>query len=271
MTEQMITGGGSVELTPKQRDSLVEIVQGAYPNEGIALLLKSGRLIGVDNIHEQPLENFRIRDKDYIKYDPVAVIHSHPVTNENRPANGILKDGREPSLADLKFRQSVDIPCGIVSVLPWMDVSDVLWYPASLEDRILGRNFIFNYHDCYHLIRSYHWQVFGLYLNDYPTEELWWDKQKDYYTENFEKEGFHPIDLKDIKVGDSLLGKVKSPVVNHAAIYLGDDKILHHLFGRTARVDRFSTWQNMLSGVVRCDRVEDQEAKAMEWNKKFSI
>ena len=47
------------------------------------------------------------------------------------------------------------------------------------------------------------------------------------------------LTLAKLEKGDSFLIKVKSPVVNHAAINLGGERILHHVYGRLSTID---TW-----------------------------
>jgi len=56
----------------------------------------------------------------------------------------------------------------------------------------------------------------------------------------------------ELKVGDCFLMQVASPVPNHAAIYLGDGLILHHLQGRLSSRDVYGGyWQKVTTHILR--------------------
>ena len=78
---------------------------------------------------------------------------------------------------------------------------------------------------------------FGLELRNYPRRDKWWEHGENLYLENFEKEGFRRIPIAELQRGDALLMQLVSPVPNHAAIYLGDQQILHHVQGRLSSRD----------------------------------
>ena len=59
------------------------------------------------------------------------------------------------------------------------------------------------------------------------------------YLDNFAKEGFYPIPLEELQYGDAILMQLESSLPNHAAIYLGDQLILHHLQKRLSSRDVF--------------------------------
>ena len=70
------------------------------------------------------------------------------------------------------------------------------------------------------------------YTNKQLRRDKWWDHGENLY-ENFEKEGFRRISIpSEPQRGDALLMHLVSPVPNHAAIYLGDQQVLHHVQGR---------------------------------------
>ena len=88
-------------------------------------------------------------------------------------------------------------------------------------------------------IRDSDWykRELGIQLGDYFRRDQWWDKGENLYLENFEKEGFTEIPIMEVKRGDLLLMQLASPVPNHAAIYLGDQVVLHHVQGRLSSKD----------------------------------
>jgi cell wall-associated NlpC family hydrolase len=75
------------------------------------------------------------------------------------------------------------------------------------------------------------------------------------YLDNFGSAGFGVTDLTDrtsLKVGDVLLMQVAASVPNHAAVYLGDGLILHHLQGRLSSRDVYGGyWQKVTTHALR--------------------
>ena len=70
------------------------------------------------------------------------------------------------------------------------------------------------------------------------------------YLDNFMKEGFHPIDISEISYGDGILMQLESPVPNHAAIYLGDGIVLHHVQGRLSSRDVYGGYYQKVTAKV---------------------
>ena len=76
-------------------------------------------------------------------------------------------------------------------------------------------------------------------LPDFERHDEWWLQGKNLYEENFEKCGFKPILRDELRTGDLIFMKVMSPVSNHAAIYLGDGMMLHHIQSRLSTRDMY--------------------------------
>ena len=104
----------------------------------------------------------------------------------------------------------------------------------------MGREFVHGVVDCYSLCRDWYGRERGLKLQDYDRRDQWWEHGQNLYLENFEKEGFHKIPVEQLQSGDALLMQLVSPVPNHAAIYLGDSQILHHVQGRLSSRDVYT-------------------------------
>ncbi len=157
----------------------------------------------------------------------------------------------------------------LASDAPWIylrtdgvDCEDpVIWGKGSPLWAYIGRPFRHGVMDCYSLIRDYYKLEYKLFLDEYPRDWFWWDSKSDYlsamrppvkdlYGENFSKQGFTPIaNTTDLKQGDSVLMKLNSDSINHAAIYIGDGKILHHVssmmpidYKRVSKIDNYSLW-----------------------------
>ena len=78
---------------------------------------------------------------------------------------------------------------------------------------------------------------FGLQLSDYNRRDKFWERGENLYLDNFHREGFHKVQFDELQYGDALLMQLDSKLPNHAAIYLGDQQILHHIQGRLSSRD----------------------------------
>jgi cell wall-associated NlpC family hydrolase len=126
--------------------------------------------------------------------------------------------------------------------LPWFIVNPKTedWgycEPEGFELQYVGREFVHGIVDCYTLVRDFFQREYGIILSDYHRRDQWWHNGENMYVENFAKEGFSRVPLEQLQRGDLLLMNLQSPVPNHAAIYLGDQQILHHVQGRLSSRD----------------------------------
>ena len=138
--------------------------------------------------------------------------------------------------------------------------------PEGYEAPLVGREFSHGVLDCYSLCRDWYFRERGVMLPDFERHDKWWDDgHSDLYTEHFAEAGFVEIDRKAIQPGDAVLMQVQSKnlVPNHAAIYIGDGLILHHLYGRLSSRDVYGGyWQQATRAVLRYvgDSTTDKES-----------
>jgi cell wall-associated NlpC family hydrolase len=143
------------------------------------------------------------------------------------------------------------------TALPWFIVSfpAVKWIelqPQGYVAPLVGREWAHGVLDCYSLIRDWYDQERGIDLPDFTRFDEWWMRGGNLYLDNFETAGFSAVSSDDMDVGDVLLMQVASPVPNHAAIYLGDGLILHHLQGRLSSRDVYGGyWQKITTHTLR--------------------
>lgn len=72
------------------------------------------------------------------------------------------------------------------------------------------------------------------------------------YDDNWEREGFYEVPAAQLRPSDMIMMQVSAPVTNHAAIYLGDNQLLHHMFGQlSARVPYGKYYRDRTVRVVR--------------------
>lgn len=160
--------------------------------------------------------------------------------NENTVAILIKKDNSEISKLTLEERSEMNHSKVIfVTIGSSKNFSEVFIPNRYFEDfNYEGRPFIHGMFDCYTLVRDYYKRTFSIFLpTNIQRDWEWWSKGENLYLENAKDCSFEEVN--DIKKHDILLMKINSPVPNHAAIYLGEEKILHHMAGR------FSTVQDL--------------------------
>lgn len=202
------------------RNLILEILKSADANReicGVAVNIEGKpRFIKCRNIH-QDNDNFTIHPIDYNictkQNDVLFVVHTHLDGNPN------------PSEADMKNLNLGKYPWLIVDVL---STAHTVTYPDGYELPFTGRQFIHGIVDCYTLVSDYY-KTLGISLPHYERDDDWWYNDKDnFYDDLHEKYGFVKVPLSDIKKNDVVIMKLGEGKNNHAAIYMGENTILHH-------------------------------------------
>lgn len=108
---------------------------------------------------------------------------------------------------------------------------------------LLGLEFEQGKNDCYEIVRRLFKDNLDIQLSPFARPTDWWIHGLDLYRDNFRKEGFEVIDipLHQLQPYDSFLVSIPDRrcsvnVINHAAVYIGEGKILHHLLNRRSEV-----------------------------------
>ena len=230
-------------MTPNTRDQIIEHAHKEYPRECCGLLvIYRGREVYIPcrNIGVGT-DNFVIHPEDYAAADQlgeiVGVVHSHPNLSP------------EPSQADRVACEASGLPWHIVSIpnATWAEV-----YPNGYKAPLVGREWSHGVLDCYAIIRDWYDQERGIKLPDFERHDDWWHHGGNLYLENYEKAGFRRVLNEPLEVGDVIIMQVQSPVPNHAAVYIGDDMILHHVQNRLSTRDIYGGyWRKNTSHIVR--------------------
>ncbi len=196
-----------------------------YPYESCAAIV-GGKFIPIKN-ESKELDNFKISPQKWVLLGDVeAFVHSHPDFYA------------VPSKQDMLSQYNMDIPWAIVPVtntaagiVTWFD------HKPSAHD-LVGRVFVHGVYDCYSIVRDWYYQNKGITLPLHPRNwEHWLDGESMYDEgiETFDGFGiFNQVLDESMEIGDVLLYKLgKTPVINHAAVYVGNGCILHHLTTHT--------------------------------------
>lgn len=90
--------------------------------------------------------------------------------------------------------------------------------------------------DCYTLFRDFY-RLSGREFPNFERQEYWWEDGFDLYLDNMEKHGFEKVN--EPQIGDVILISIGSDVPNHAAIYVGNQMVLHHAPKRLSKRDLY--------------------------------
>jgi proteasome lid subunit RPN8/RPN11 len=195
-----------------------------------------------ENRADDPFQDFMIDPADYKKIadrgDIVGVVHSHP---NGTPA---------PSPVDRAACDRTGIPWYIFGENDeWMKVE-----PKEETYGLLGRPFVFGVYDCFTIIKDYY-EDEG--INIYPYEYSWefWKDGRNLYIENYEKEGFSVVTDGSLQKHDLIFMALNSTIANHAGIYVGRGRMLHHAPNRLSCRDNYAgMWQQITRVVVRHEK-----------------
>lgn len=207
-----------------------------FPSEACGFLIEHDgveEFVACRNSSEKEKDNFEINARDYFetvrKGKIIAVCHSH-TDNDCRASNN-------------------DISACLRIGLPWFVVSlpDVHWSRVLPTTPVpyVGREFKFGVFDCYTLIRDWYIQEMNILLPHVTWEGDWWEAGRSLYVENFRHFGF--IEVESLEKGDSVMLAMDRKTTSHAAIYLGDGIILHHLEGRLSTREEYSGFYQKLT------------------------
>lgn len=216
-----------------------------FPREACGLIVLNGRrkvYVPCENKATQPGEQFVLSAEDFARAEEmgevIAVVHSHPNAHP------------DPSPADVQACNASGLPWYIVAV-PGNEWATLLPRDTRAEP-LWGREFVHGTTDCYGFIRDWYAQELGIDLADGSREDEWWKKGQNLYLERYAQWGFQLVTDGTLRRGDVLLMQVLSNVPNHGAVYLGDDLIGHHLYGRPSCREVYGGyWRKHTTHVLR--------------------
>ncbi len=220
----------------------------AFPQEACGLIFKTSygyQVLECANLSHEPEKSFLIDPMLYaVHADHIAAVyHSHP----NRSP--------EPSSADIASAERCNVPFLIVSYpseeLYTYTPQGVL--PAPYE----GRSYVYGVMDCLSLIVDYYRHELGITINEgFRKHWEWWldtENRLD-FVNGLKAEGFKQVE--DLQPNDLVMMALRTPGPNHAAIYMGDSRILHHpSFGTPSRIEMYGQyWRQNTHCYMRYNR-----------------
>ena len=204
-------------------------------NECCGFVIDNKIYMPCTNISPTPTEAFEISPDDWIQAETLgeitAIVHSHP--------NGlpILSE------ADQIYQQQ--------TAVDWWLVCDNQIHKFRCIKPLLGREFEHGKTDCLTIVRDAY-MLAGIDLPDYERADDWWHNGQNLYLDLLPKNGFERVDAEDIQEGDIILVCLGSETPNHAAVYIGNQYILHHCPDRLSKRDLYGGfWRNYTHSIWR--------------------
>ncbi|MBH2977815.1 C40 family peptidase [Serratia marcescens] len=214
-------------MRQKTIDAILAHAQREFPNECCGVLAQRGRVeryFPCLNRSAEPAEHFELDPAGYAEAEDwgqvVAIVHSHPGDGATTQPSEL--DQLQCDVNELPF---------VIASWPEGDIRTI--YPRG-DRPLVGRQFVLGHADCWSLIMDYYRQEHGLILPNYSVERHWWEEGENLYMDNWHDCGFREFDGAP-QVGDMVIIQLSAQVPNHAGILLGDNMLLHHLYGQLSQ------------------------------------
>lgn len=228
-----------------------------YPREAVGLVTS---IAGVEtyvpcaNYAATPTEHFVLAAEDYARAEDageiLALVHSHP-GGPARPSDADKAMCEASGIARWVIVSLGVQADGSIAIDDWCEFG-----PTGFIAPLVGRQFAHGVHDCYAIVRDWYRLERGVVLPDFERRDDWWDDgHSSLYLDNYREAGFEDVGHgAELQSGDVLLMQIRSRngVPNHAGVYIGDGRFLHHMHGRlSGRAVWGGMWAQCLRTVLR--------------------
>ncbi|MGJ0580212.1 C40 family peptidase [Xenorhabdus bovienii] len=223
-------------MRPHIIQAIIDHAKTEYPNECCGLVIQNSRkqrYIRCRNTAHSSTEQFSMHPADYAEAEDagtiVAIVHSHPDATT------------QPSQLDIAQCDLSQIPWVIVS-WPEGDIRTLM--PTVGIKPLLGRPFVHGIWDCYAIVRDWYRLERNIDIPDFERSDGWWERGENLYMKNYADAGFTECSG-ELQIGDVIIMQVQANEPNHAGVYIGDELMIHHMYGQLShRVPYSGYWQD---------------------------
>lgn len=202
----------------------------SYPTESVGYI-KDGIYHRLENKSGRP--DAFVVDSTVLLQEPEVLVHSH-CHSKTDPTY----DPSVPSYLDLDSQIKTGIEWAIIVTDGEECDPPLRWGNPATRPPLEGRPFIHSMYDCLELCRDWYALNRDIRLPAQPRQPDWWLKGEDYMGQLYTAWGFEQVDRSKLEVGDVLFYQVPpSKVINHLGLYVGNDTILTHWFGRLSGIE----------------------------------
>lgn len=198
------------------------------PNEACGLILDYNNVYSVFpclNISYHKKEHSIISPLDYMKAEKIGRVigmyHSQP------------NDGA--SILD----QFSALENNLLSII-YCWLSDKFYFlEPKLKDYL---NIAFNHltNNCFHLVRNYYKKELNIELNNYIIDKEWFKKTPEFIYQNIFNENGVEVNFGERKKNDIIFFGKDRKRIQHMAIYLGNNLILHHNRDKNSSIEELT-------------------------------
>ncbi|WP_414079688.1 C40 family peptidase [Xenorhabdus bovienii] len=229
--------------------AIMDHAQSEYPNECCGLVIQNSRkqqYIRCRNTAPLPTEQFSIHPEDYAEAEDagtiVAIAHSHPDATT------------QPSQLDIAQCDLSQVPWVIVS---WPEGDTRTIMPTEGIKPLLGRPFVHGIWDCYAIVRDWYRLELNIELPDFERSDGWWDRGENLYMKNYADAGFTECSS-ELQMSDVIIMQVQANEPNHAGVYIGEELMLHHMYGQLSNCVPYNGyWQERTVMVLRYKKIHN--------------
>lgn len=128
---------------------------------------------------------------------------------------------------------------------------------------LLGRQFELSRFDCFTMVSDFYLKNYGISITNYARPKDWSSDDIDIIGQSYPREGFSKVQdwsIATLQPGDLLAMAIGSSKANHLAIYIGQNKIVHHLMYQLSREEILRDfWRKSVCYVLRHNDVSYEE------------
>lgn len=224
-------------------DDILHHAEQCQPLECCGLVV---RVDGVDRYW--PCRNLAI-ERNRFELDPLDWIAAEEAGEIIKVVHSHVYQAAEPTPSDRVGCEASGKPWLIVS---WPTGSSIEINPCGYTLPLLGREFVWGVADCYTLVRDYYRTELSILIDEfggYPSNFV--EAGDDLYLSRFTAAGFVVVDAP--AKHDVLLMQIgNTAVTGHAAVYIGDAQIMHHVIGRLSMRQPYGGyWRDATRKILR--------------------